>query len=97
MKKNVALKAIIIFIFLIPSYLISQELYAGIEIGSKGVKMSVINVKNIKKGKYEVVDFWTENVAIAKGIAIDGKLAANDIETVFNVAVKNYTKLLSLR
>ncbi|MTH17617.1 exopolyphosphatase [Flavobacterium sp. LC2016-01] len=94
MKKNIALKIIIIFIFLIPSYLISQELYAGIEIGSKGVKMSIINVQNIKKGKYEVVDFWTENVAIAKGIAIDGKLAESDIDAAFNVAVKNYTKLL---
>ncbi|PXY46889.1 Ppx/GppA phosphatase family protein [Flavobacterium hydrophilum] len=94
MKKYIALKAIIIFIFLISPSLISQELYAGIEIGSKGVKMSVINVQNIKKGKYEVVNFWTENVAIAKGIALDGKLAANDIDTTFNVVVKNYTKLL---
>ncbi|WP_035652243.1 MULTISPECIES: Ppx/GppA phosphatase family protein [unclassified Flavobacterium] len=94
MKKNIAFIAIIIFIFLIPSNLISQELYAGIEIGSKGIKMSVINVQNIKKGKYEVVDFWTENIAIAKGISIDGKLAENDIETAFNVTVKNYTKLL---
>ncbi|TDO97028.1 exopolyphosphatase [Flavobacterium sp. 245] len=94
MKKNIAFIVIIIFIFLIPSSLISQELYAGIEIGSKGVKMSIINVQNIKRGKYEVVDFWTENVAIAKGIAIDGKLADNDIENAFNVAVKNYTKLI---
>jgi len=94
MKKYIALKVIIIFIFLIPPSLISQELYAGIEVGSKGVKMSVINVQNIKKGKYEVVDFWTENVAIAKGIAVDGKLAENDIDTAFNVVVKNYTKLL---
>ncbi|OXA78421.1 Ppx/GppA phosphatase family protein [Flavobacterium aquidurense] len=94
MKKCIALKVIIIFIFLISPSLISQELYAGIEIGSKGVKMSVINVQNIKKGKYEVVDFWTENVAIAKGIAVDKKLADNDIDTAFNVVVKNYTKLL---
>lgn len=94
MRKSIALKAIILFVFLIPSSLIAQELFAGIEIGSKGVKMSVINVQNIKKGKYEVVDFWTENVAIAKGIAIDGKLAANDIDTAFDVVVKNYTKLL---
>lgn len=94
MKKYIALKVIIIFIFLIPSNLISQELYAGIEIGSKGVKMSIINVQNIRKGKYEVVDFWTENVAIAKGIAVDGKLAPNDIDTAFDVVVKNYTKLL---
>lgn len=94
MKKHIVLKAIIIFIFCIPSSIIAQELYAGIEIGSKGVKMSIINVQNIKKGKYEVVDFWTENVAIAKGISIDGKLAENDIETAFNVVVKNYTKML---
>lgn len=93
MKKNIVLKAIIIFIFLIPSILISQELYAGIEIGSKGVKMSVVDVRNIKKGKYEVVEFWTENVAIAKGIAVDGKLATKDIETAFDVVVKNYAKL----
>ncbi len=94
MKKYIVLKIIIIFIFLIPPSLISQELYAGIEVGSKGVKMSIINVQNIKKGKYEVVDFWTENVAIAKGISIDGKLAENDIDTAFNVVVKNYTKLV---
>lgn len=94
MKKYIALKVIIIFILFHSQGLISQELYGGIEIGSKGVKMSVINVQNIKKGKYEVVDFWTENVAIAKGIAIDGKLAANDIDNAFNVVVKNYTKLL---
>ncbi|WPO78278.1 exopolyphosphatase [Flavobacterium sp. KACC 22761] len=94
MKKYIALKVIIVFIFFIPSRIISQELYGGIEIGSKGVKMSVINVQNIKKGKYDVVDFWTENVGIAKGISIDGNLAENDIETAFNVVVKNYTKLI---
>ena len=94
MKKYIVLKVIIIFIFLVSPSLFSQEHYAGIEVGSKGVKMSVINVQNIKKGKYEVVDFWTENVAIAKGISIDGKLAANDIDTAFDVVVKNYTKLI---
>jgi len=94
MRKYIALKVIVIFIFLIPPSLISQELYAGIEVGSKGVKMSIINVQNIKKGKYEVIDFWTENVAIAKGISVDGKLAEHDIDTAFDVVVKNYTKLL---
>ena len=94
MKKYIVLKVIIIFIFLVSPSLISQELYAGIEVGSKGVKMSVINVQNIKKGKYEVVDFWTENVAIAKGIAVDRKLAAADIDIAFDVVVKNYTKLV---
>ena len=94
MRKYIALKVIVIFIFLIPPSLISQELYAGIEVGSKGVKMSIINVQNIRKGRYEVIDFWTENVAIAKGISVDGKLAEHDIDTAFDVVVKNYTKLL---
>ncbi|MFD1605371.1 Ppx/GppA phosphatase family protein [Flavobacterium artemisiae] len=95
MKKYILLSVIFIFSFFIPSSIISQKLYGGIEIGSKGVKMSVINVQNIKKGKYEVIDFWTENVAIAKGISIDGKLADSDIESAFNVVVKNYTKILN--
>lgn len=94
MKKYIALRVLFISCFFIPLSVISQEIYGGIEIGSKGVKMSVINVQNIKKGKYEVIDFWTENVAIAKGISIDGKLADNDIENAFNVVVKNYIKIL---
>jgi hypothetical protein len=34
----------------------------GIEIGSKGIKMSVLEVDNIKKGDYTVKSFWTENI-----------------------------------
>ena len=48
MRKYIALKVIVIFIFLVSPSLFSQEHYAGIEVGSKGVKMSVINVQNIK-------------------------------------------------
>ncbi len=73
---------------------IAQNLYAGIEIGSKGIKMSVLDIKNAKKANYDLLDFWTENVAIAKGISIDGKLASADIESAIKVVNINYDKLL---
>jgi len=93
MKKSIVLKTIMILLLFIPFHLISQELYAGIEIGGKGIKMSIIKVRNVKKGKYKVQDFWTENIAIAKGIALDGKLAINDIETANNAVIANYNKI----
>lgn len=71
------------------------QLYGGIEIGSKGIKMSVLDVDNIKKGDYEVVKFWTENIGIAKGISIDGKLAGGDIDKAGEVVLSNYIKMKS--
>ncbi len=88
-------KLFIYFILLSASAKISaQNLYAGIEIGSKGIKMSILEIKNAKKGNYTLIDFWTENAAIAKGISIDGKLAAADIENAVQIVNSNYEKLL---
>ena len=87
-------KLLILFILFITTKGICQN-YAGIEIGSKGVKMSIIEVKNIKKGIYDIKDFWTENVGIAKGIAIDGTLFQSDIDNAVAVVFKNYQKLLT--
>ncbi|MFH6995517.1 Ppx/GppA phosphatase family protein [Flavobacterium sp. FlaQc-48] len=72
----------------------SQSLYGGIEIGSKGVKMSVIDVQNSKKGIFEVKDFWTENTGISRGMSIDGNLAESDIDSTSTIVLKNYKKLL---
>ncbi|WP_432221064.1 exopolyphosphatase [Flavobacterium sp. TMP13] len=70
-----------------------KELYAGIEIGSKGVKISVIHVSNIKKGNYDIIAYWTENVGIAKGIQIDGKLDQKDIDRAAAVVFENLAKI----
>lgn len=72
-----------------------KNFYAGIEIGSKGIKISVIEVKNIKKGDYTIVEYWTENVGIAKGISIDGNLADEDINTAGSVVLGNLAKIRS--
>lgn len=70
---------IILNLFFSANSIAQKNLYAGIEIGSKGIKISVIDVNNIKKGDYDIVSFWTENIGIAKGISIDGNLAEEDI------------------
>jgi exopolyphosphatase/pppGpp-phosphohydrolase len=70
-----------------------KSLYAGIEIGSKGVKMTVLDVDNIKRGKYEVKSFWTDNIGISKGISVNGKLASDDIERAVKSVAENYFKI----
>lgn len=69
------------------------QLYAGIEIGGKGIKMSILRVNNLKKGNYEVVNFWTENTGIAKGISDNGLLAIEDIENAVVVVSLNLLKI----
>ncbi|WP_456314785.1 Ppx/GppA phosphatase family protein [Pseudomonas shirazensis] len=70
-----------------------NSLYAGIEIGSKGIKISVIDVNNIKKGDYDILGYWTENVGIAKGISIDGNLAQEDIDKAGSVVANNLARI----
>ncbi len=72
----------------------SQNVFAGIEIGSKGVKMTILNVMNAKKGQYSIVDFWTENTGIAANIGIDGCLDYCDILKTLSVVKDNYENIL---
>lgn len=71
----------------------NKNLYGGIEIGGKGIKVSVIDVDNIKKGDYEIKAFWTDNIGIAKGISIDGNLAQEDILKATETVMANYLRL----
>lgn len=86
---------LLLFLFFVQTKFYSQDkhLFAGIEIGSKGIKVSVINVNNIKNADYEIVTFWTDNVGIAKGISKDGNLAQDDINNAIEIIVKDYNKL----
>ena len=69
------------------------QLFAGIEIGGKGIKMSVLKVNNLKRGNYDVKEFWTENTGIAKGIADTGNLTDDDIENTVSVVSVNFLKM----
>lgn len=84
----------LILVFFINAIVFSQEkIFAGIEIGSKGIKMSVLDVQNIKKGNINTKSYWTENIAIAKGISIDGNLALEDIDRAILSVTNNYIRI----
>ncbi|WP_348822567.1 Ppx/GppA phosphatase family protein [Flavobacterium aestuarii] len=84
-----------LIVCLVLSYSTQAQLYGGIEIGSKGIKMTVLDVENLKRNTYDVKEFWTENVGIAAGIGIEGALLAEDIEKAGAVVYNNYKKMLN--
>ena len=83
----------IFILLIIPKVSAQNGLYGGIEIGSKGIKMTVLEVDNIKRGNYTKIDSWSENIGIAKGISIDGKLASDDIDNAAKVVLNNLNRL----
>ena len=94
LKLNLLLTVVTLMAVIFPLKSLSQStLYAGIEIGSKGIKMSVLNVTNIKKGSYTILSYWSENVGIAKGISIDGNLGIEEMDKATNVVSANLTKI----
>ncbi len=74
----------------------SNTLFGGIEIGSKGVKVTVLDVENAKKNLFTLKEFWTDNIGIAKGISIDGNLAQEDILAAGKLVNDDYQKLLTV-
>ena len=86
---------LVVLLLLLFQNAFSKDLYGGIEIGSKGIKVSVIDMLNVKKSQYEIKGFWTENVGIAKGISIDGNLALADMEEAIKLVMIDYDKLLN--
>lgn len=86
----------LLFFILFQTILYSQDknIYAGIEIGSKGIKVSIIDVNNIKKADFELKAYWTDNIGIAKGISIDGNLEIDDINNAVSVVVNDYKRIL---
>ncbi len=90
------LKKLLLFLILINfNFLFSQKenYFAGIEIGSKGIKMSIIEIYNIKKGDFSIKSFWSENIAISKGIGINGSLFKEDIDKAVAVVLENHNKI----
>ena len=55
--------------------------------------MSVLDIKNIKKGDFIIKESWSENVGIVKGVSIDGNLALEDMEKATSVVLANYLKI----
>lgn len=91
--KNFLLTFSLLLLCISPVIAQTNNLYAGIEIGSKGIKMTVLEILNIRKGDFKIISFWTENVGIARGISIDGNLSKADIEKAGAVVNSNFIKI----
>ena len=65
-----------------------KNLYAGIEIGRRAIKVSVLEIGNIKKADYKILYFFTDRISFADHITANGELTREDIDksgiTVFN-------------
>ena len=73
-----------------------SALYGGIEIGSKGIKVSIVEMTSVKKGDYKLIEYWVDNVGLAKGISTDGNMMQENIEITGYIVMKDYLKLLNV-
>ncbi len=88
------LKIIFLFILFFSSInSFSQDLYGGIEIGSQGIKTSVIKIKNVNQETYQMVDFWTTNIGLAKNLGVKENLNSEKIDEAVKVISKDFERL----
>ncbi len=83
---------IICFLFL-NNITFSQDLYGGIEIGSQGIKSSIIKIKNVESQIYETKEFWTTNIGLAKNLNKNENLDENKINEALKVVVEDFEKM----
>jgi exopolyphosphatase/pppGpp-phosphohydrolase len=73
-----------------------KNLYAGIEISRRTIKISVLEVNNIKKAEYKILYFLNEEgLSFAKHIAADGELTQDDINKAGTIVFDELTKIRS--
>ncbi len=57
-----------------------KSLYAGIEIGRRAIKVSVLDVNNIRKADYDILYFSNDRFSFADHITATGELTQEDID-----------------
>lgn len=70
-----------------------QDLYGGIEIGSQGIKSSIINVKNSQTEIFERKEFWTTNIGLAKNLNKNGFLEEDKINEAVNIVIADFERI----
>jgi exopolyphosphatase/pppGpp-phosphohydrolase len=95
LKKNKSQILVFILLNLIFSiHSFSQKsIYAGIEVGRRAIKVSVLDVDNIKKADYKILSFWTERINFAEHIAANGELTQDDITKISVTVVDQLKKI----
>jgi exopolyphosphatase/pppGpp-phosphohydrolase len=72
--------SLIFFIIFSTFHTKAQNAFAGIEIGGKGVKVSIIKIIDIRVGDFEIVKTWSRNTNITTNMDNEGNLNKDDID-----------------
>lgn len=70
-----------------------KSLYAGIEIGRRAIKVSVLDVNNIRKADYDIMYFATERFSFADHITANGELTQEDIDKASTTVADQLKKI----
>lgn len=70
-----------------------KNLFAGIEIGRRAIKVSVLEVDNIRKADYKIISFTTDRLNFAEHIAAKGELPQEDINKIATTVVDQLKKI----
>jgi len=88
-----------ILLFILASFFVSihsfsqKSIYAGIEIGRRAIKVSVLDVNNIRKADYKILSFWTDRIPFADHIGANGQLTPEDINKTGVIVVDQLKKI----
>ena len=94
--KNYQIKiTLIILLFLSTIKVVSQNLYAGIEIGGKGLKVFIIDIRNLEKDIVVIENFWSDNISLLPGIIATGAMTDADMTVTSKKVVTEYNKVLN--
>lgn len=95
LKKNKpqVLLFILVNLFFSVNSFSQKSIYAGIEIGRRAIKVSVLDVNNIRKADYKILSFWTERIPFADHIGANGQLTPEDINKTSVIVVDQLKKI----
>ncbi|WP_281235082.1 exopolyphosphatase [Flavobacterium gelatinilyticum] len=67
--------------------------YAGIEVGRRAIKISVIQVNNIRKAEYKIEYFATDRTNFAEHIATTGEVPQDDINKIGTIVIDQLKRI----
>ena len=94
MKTTVQL-TILFFLSFFSNTLFSQDYYAGIEIGFRGIKVNIIDVRDVSKKIWVSEKAWTDYNIKESGILNTGLLSESYIQSVSKKVLENYNLLIN--
>ncbi|PWB27147.1 exopolyphosphatase [Flavobacterium sp. HTF] len=95
LKKNKYHILVLIFLnlFFSTNSFSQKNLFAGIEIGRRAIKVSVIEVNNIRKADYKIISFTTDRLNFAEHIAAKGEVPQEDMNKISVTVVEQLKKI----